>query len=127
MKTTLILFLSAALMVITARAQDKVTHPAPPKPLTAEYTIYSGWLGEEMAPTPGDRKLSIEVTGQGAKDIFESIGPDVPGVSCTGDERERLRRKGRVWCAHSPTDGGRYKCYLGFNLRTGESIAGGSC
>jgi len=127
MKKALILFLSVALVTTTAWAQEKTSHPAPPKPLMAEYTIYSGSLGEEMAPTPDDRKLSIEVTGQGAKDIFESIGPDAPGVSCTGDERERLRRKGRVWCAFSPTDGGRYKCYLGFNLRTGESIAGGSC
>lgn len=127
MKNTLILFFSTALIVVAVRAQDKTTHPAPPKPFTAEYTIYSGWLGEEKAPTPNDRKLSVEVTGQAAKDIFESIGPDAPGVSCTGDERERLRRKGRVWCSYSPIDGGRYKCYFGFNLRTGESIAGGSC
>jgi hypothetical protein len=127
MKYALMLFFSASLLVVSVRAQNKPAPPAPPKPLTAEYTIYSGRLGEEKAPTTDDRKLSIEVTGQAAKDIFESIGPDAPGVSCTGDERERLRRKERVWCSYSPIDGGRYKCYLGFNLRTGESIAGGSC
>lgn len=127
MKSRLFLSLLAASILVSARAEDKAAFPPPPKPLTAEYSIYSGSLGEEKAPTPGDRKLSIEVTGQAAKDIFESIGPDAPGVSCTGDERERLRRKGRVWCSYSPIDGGRYKCYLGFNLRTGESIAGGSC
>lgn len=51
-----------------------------PKPLKGEYSIYSGELGNERAPTTNDRKLSIEISGPAAKDIFESLYPDVKGI-----------------------------------------------
>lgn len=119
--------LAAALVLIPAgvSAQGKASYPAPAKPLTAEYTIYSGSLGDEQAPTKDDRKIAFEVTGQAAKDIFESLYPDVQGVSCSDEKGERLRRKGRIWCVYTPANG--YRCFFGFNLRTGENIAGGSC
>lgn len=119
------LFVTALVFCSNARGQVKAIAPAPAKPLTAEYTIYSGSLGDEQAPTKTDRKLAIEITGEAAKDIFESLYPDVQGVSCSEEKGERLRRKERVWCAYSPSGG--YRCFVGFNLRTGESIAGGSC
>jgi hypothetical protein len=106
-------------------AQEKPVYPAPAKSLKAEYTIYSGGPGDEQAPTKTERKLAIEITGSGAKDIFDSLYPDAKGVACSSEKGERLRRKGHVWCAFSPRDG--YRCFLGFDLRTGESIAGGSC
>ena len=109
----------------TVQAQEKPAYPAPAKPLKAEYTIYSGGLGDEQAPTKTEHKLAIEFTGQGAKEIFESLYPDAKGVSCSSEKGERLRRKGHVWCSYSPRDS--YRCFLGVDLRTGESIAGGSC
>ena len=116
----------AALLVLSVggRAQEKPVYPAPAKPLKAEYTIYSGGLGDEQAPTKDERKLSIEISGQGAKEIFDSMYPDAK-VTCSGEVGERLRRKGHVWCSFAPTAG--YRCFIGFNLRTGDSIAGGSC
>jgi hypothetical protein len=123
MKTLLLLLL--IVLPGVAHAQEKPVYPAPAKPLKAEYTIYSGGLGDEQAPTRTERKLSIEITGQGAKDIFDSLYPDAKGVSCSREKGERLRRKGHVWCSYSPADG--YRCFLGFDLRSGESIAGGSC
>lgn len=120
-----VLFAAAPFAPVSAGSQDNAVYPAPAKPLTAEYTIYSGSLGDEQAPTKTDRKLAIEITGEAAKDIFESLYPDVQGVSCSEEKGERLRRKGRVWCAYSPSGG--YRCFVGFNLRTGENIAGGSC
>jgi hypothetical protein len=125
MKRSLPLLCAAVLLTTAVSAQDKATYPAPAKALTAEYTIYAGGLGDEQAPTKDDRKLAIEVSGQAAKEIFDSIYPDVKGVSCSEEKGERLRRKGHIWCAYSPSAG--YRCFLGFNLRTGESIAGGSC
>lgn len=118
--------LIAALLVLSVggQAQEKPVYPAPAKPLKAEYTIYSGGLGDEQAPTKDERKLSIEISGQGAKEIFDSLYPDAK-VTCSGEAGERLRRKGHVWCSFSPVNG--YRCFIGFNLRTGESIAGGSC
>jgi hypothetical protein len=118
-------FLLLLILTGAAHAQEKPVYPAPAKPLKAEYTIYSGGLGDEQAPTKTERKLAIEITGQGAKDIFDSLYPDAKGVSCSSEKGERLRRKGHVWCAYSPADG--YRCFIGFDLRTGESIAGGSC
>jgi hypothetical protein len=120
-----IIFIAAAVMLsVGSHAQEKPVYPAPAKPLKAEYTIYSGGLGDEQAPTKDERKLAIEISGQGAKEIFDSLYPDAK-VTCSGDTGERLRRKGHVWCSFSPAVG--YRCFIGFNLRTGESIAGGSC
>jgi len=97
---------------------------AAPKPLKADYVIYSGDLGEQMPPTKADRKISINVTGQSAKDIFDSIGPDLK-AECTTEKGDRERRKGTVWCFYQPSSG--YECYFGFDLRTGKSIEGGEC
>lgn len=124
MRKTLIAILAIASFSV-AHAAGKEIWPAPPKPLqAAEYTIYSGELGNEQAPTKDDRKLAIEISGQAAKEIFDSIYPDA-GVTCSGEKGERLRRKRDLWCSFVPSEG--YRCFLGYNLRTGQSIPGGSC
>jgi hypothetical protein len=114
----------ALALSVGSHAQEKPVYPAPAKPLKAQYTIYSGGLGDEQAPTRDERKLAIEISGQGAKEIFDSLYPDAK-VTCSGEPGERLRRKGHVWCSFAPANG--YRCFFGFDLRTGESIAGGSC
>ena len=120
-----LLTLAAAACLLTSHAAEKEIVPAPSKPLkAAEYTIYSGELGNEQAPTKDDRKLAIEIGGQAAKEIFDSLYPDAK-VTCSGEKGERLRRKGELWCAFLPSRG--YRCFLGYNLRTGQGIAGGSC
>lgn len=118
-----IIILAAALISVAQAAENPVM-PAPTKPLKAEYTIYSEELGNEQAPTKDDRKLAIEISGQGAKEIFDSLYPDAK-ITCSGEKGERLRRKRNVWCIYQPRDG--YRCFFGVNLRTGESIPGGSC
>lgn len=120
-----LLTLGAASLLLTAQATEKEVWPAPPKPLkAAEYTIYSGELGNEQAPTKDDRKLAIEISGEAAKEIFDSIYPDAK-VTCSSEKGERLRRKRELWCSFLPSQG--YRCFLGYNLRTGQSIPGGSC
>lgn len=114
----------AAALLSVAHAAEKEVWPAQAKPLKAEYTIYSEELGNEQAPTKDDRKLAIEISGQAAKEIFDSLYPDAK-VTCSAEKGERLRRKRNVWCIYQPSDG--YRCFLGVNLRTGESIPGGSC
>ncbi|MBJ7309995.1 hypothetical protein ACFOLJ_17460 [Rugamonas sp. CCM 8940] len=124
MKKLLFTALASALLS-AGHAQGKEVSPAPAKPLkAAEYTIYSGELGNEQAPTKNDRKLAIEISGPAAKEIFDSLYPDSK-VTCSSEKGERLRRKRDLWCAYQPSDG--YRCFLGVNLRTGESIPGGSC
>lgn len=79
----------------TVHATDQPMQPASTKPLKAEYTIYSGELGNEQAPSKSDRKLAIEINGPAAKDIFDSLYPDAK-VTCSGEQGERLRSKGNL-------------------------------
>jgi len=94
------------------------------RPLKASYSLYSGTPGEKEAPTKTDRKIAIEIEGQAAKDIFDSLYPDAK-VTCSEEKGERLRRRGEVWCTYTPTE--KYRCFVGFNLRTGKSYSGASC
>lgn len=110
--------------ILAGAAHGEPVEAGAPKPLTADYVIYSGDLGEQLAPMPADRKISIHVTGRSAQDIFNAIGPDIK-VECSTEKGERERRKGAVWCFFQPSNG--YTCYFGFDLRTGKSIDGGEC
>jgi len=94
------------------------------KLLKANSSIYSGGHGERVAPTKDERKLAIAIEGQAAREIFDSIYPDAT-VTCSDEPGERLRSKGKVACIYQPRAG--YRCSLGVNLRTGESISGASC
>jgi hypothetical protein len=96
--------------------------------LQAKYTIFSGQqLAGREAPTLTDRKLAIAIEGQPAKEIFDSIGPD-RHPTCSQDKGDRDRRKGGVQCTYSPEGNGKdYRCWIGVNLRTGESIPTVSC
>lgn len=120
------LLLIALLLSSTANAEDKSKWTSANKPLKeASYLIYAGESGDRRPPTNTDRKLAIAIQGQAAKEIFDSIGPDAKGASCSAEDGERMRSKGEVWCSYMPSDG--YMCFLGFNLKTGEPHSGGSC
>jgi hypothetical protein len=96
------------------------------RPAEARYAIYGGELGDEIAPNQKDKKISLYIEGAAARDIFEFIGPDLTDV-CGADKHTRVREKdkGAVSCSHSRKDG--YRCYFGFDLRTGKSIGGVTC
>jgi hypothetical protein len=98
------------------------------KPLHASFTIFSGQqLAERGAPTATDRKLAIAVEGKPAKEIFDSIGPD-RRPTCSQGKGDRDRRKRGVQCTYSTEgDGNGYRCWIGVNLRTGESTPTVSC
>lgn len=96
------------------------------RPLRAEYVIFSGsYLAEREAPTATDRKLSVLLEGQPAKEIFDSIGPDLRD-SCSAEDGGRDRRKGGVQCTYRRKDGS-YRCWVGVNLRTGSSYPTVGC
>lgn len=107
-----------AAITLSANASETTAPEVARKPLKGSYTIYSGELGEKSPPTRQDRKLAIEITGPATRDVFHSLYPDAK-VSCSGAKGERLRSKGEVWCIHQPPN--LYRCFLGFNLRTGAS------
>jgi hypothetical protein len=124
MKKTLLL-IAAGVVSVAYAADSGDNWSAKYKNLNASYLIYSGEPGERAAPTKADRKIAIAVTGEPAKEIFDSLYPDEKGAACTSEAGERLRRKGDVWCSYRPSDG--YKCFMGFNLRNGRSNSGASC
>lgn len=81
--------------LLAGAAQAEPVEADAPKQLKADYVIYSGDLGEQLAPTATDRKISIHVTGQSAKDIFTSIGPDIK-VECSTEKGEREPERCRM-------------------------------
>jgi len=96
------------------------------KPMSAEYIIYSGELGDMSSPQEGKKKLAIEISGRSARDIFNSIGPDIRNA-CGAGSGVRIREKndGNLTCIRR--EKGEYSCHVGFDLKTGKSIGGITC
>jgi hypothetical protein len=96
----------------------------------ALYFIHGGSLADRQIPTPKDSKLSILIDGQPAKEVFDSIGPDLPG-SCSDAKGDRARVKKGIYCSFTAQDKGAkegpYRCWIGLNLRTGDSALTVSC
>ena len=95
------------------------------------YKIFSGeTVAYGEAPTAKDRKLSIVVKGQAAKEIFDSIGPDAPDT-CSSEKGDRERNRGGVQCMYTAKDanapGKGYRCWLGVDLITGQTTPTVSC
>ncbi len=95
------------------------------------YKIFSGeTVAYGEAPTAKDRKLSIVVKGQAAKEIFDSIGPDARDM-CSTSKGDRERNKGGVQCMYTARDanaaGKGYRCWIGVDLITGQGAPTVSC
>jgi hypothetical protein len=116
--------LGAAAFLSLAYAAEEAQWPAPYRPFKGVYTIYSGGLDDQQAPTKDDRKLSFIIEGAAANEIFNAMPPDAKNI-CSTEKGARSRSKEKVWCTFTANDG--YTCYFGFDLRTGKSIAGGIC
>jgi hypothetical protein len=92
-----------------------------------EYLIYSGDLGEEAAPIPSDRKAAFMFQGDVARNLFESIGPDLKDA-CGASSGMRMRQKGDLDCTYDKdVKSSPYVCHFGINLRTGKSMYGSIC
>jgi hypothetical protein len=94
---------------------------------TVHYLIYSNDLDEAQAPTRADQRLSVAVTGELAKQIFDSIGPDLK-LACGTTLGMRQRQRGDVDCSYDKDQpSSPYTCHFGIDLRKGKSIAGATC
>ena len=93
-------------------------------PYSMHYLMYSGTLGEAQPPTRTEQRLSFAVQGQLAKEMFDSIGPDLK-LSCGTTLGMRQRTRGDVDCSYDKDDAASpYTCHFGLDLRKGKSIAG---
>ncbi|WP_256078024.1 hypothetical protein [Massilia sp. YIM B04103] len=92
-----------------------------------DYLIYSGDLGEQQPPTRADRKASFVVEGRLAKELFESIAPDLKDA-CGTLSGLRVRQKGHVDCTYDKDHpASPYTCHFGLDLRSGKSTTGSIC
>ena len=129
MKKTVVTVLAACGVVSLAFAADTLGTWQPLQ--DARYKIFSGeTVAYGEAPTATDRKLSIVVKGQAAKEIFDSIGPDAH-ETCSSEKGDRERTKGSVQCMYTAKDvnapGKGYRCWIGVNLISGQGIPTVSC
>jgi hypothetical protein len=100
------------------------------QPLRAKYLIHSETATHPEAPTSADRVLTVVIDGQGAKKLFNQIGPDAR-QTCSSEPGDRVRRAKGVECDYAaklngPSDS-HYHCWVGLNLETGEGDVRVSC
>lgn len=129
MKRTAATILAACGVVSLAFAADTLGTWQPLQ--DSRYKIFSGdSVSYGEAPTTTDRKLSIVVKGQAAKEIFDSIGPDAR-ETCSSEKGDRERNKGAVQCMYTAKGvnepGKGYRCWIGVNLINGQGIPTVSC
>jgi hypothetical protein len=94
---------------------------------TFRYLIYSNDLDEAQPPTRADQRVSVAITGELARQMFESIGPDLK-PACGTTLGMRQRQRGDVDCSYDKDEpASPYTCHFGIDLRNGKSIAGATC
>ena len=96
-------------------------------PYSMHYLLYSGTLGEAQPPTRTEQRLSFAIQGSLAKQMFDSIGPDLK-LSCGTTLGMRQRTRGDVDCSYDKKHAvSPYTCHFGLDLRKGKSIPGAIC
>ena len=96
-------------------------------PYTMYYLMYSGTISEARPPTRTDQRLSFAIRGELAKQMFNSIGPDLK-LACGTTLGMRQRERGDVNCSYDKDDAeSPFTCHFGLDLRKGKSIEGATC
>jgi hypothetical protein len=91
------------------------------------YLIYSGSLGEKEPPKVGNKKVSLLIEGQLARELFDSLGSDQKHA-CGASTGVRIRERGDITCSFDREQkAAPYTCFVGLNLNTGKSIVGAVC
>ena len=99
-------------------------------PLGAEYKIHSGGTAYSEMPTKKDSALTVTFRDEPARQVFEQIGPDAKQV-CDDVQGNRVREKKGVYCSYTARlenpKNPHYQCWIGVDLRSGESTVRVSC
>lgn len=100
------------------------------RPFAGVYKVHSGGVADRAPPTSQDRRLTVNFDGKTAHEVFDSLGPDL-ATTCSGDRGDRARAKKGITCMYTAQDAktskGPYRCWIGLDLKTGESISTSSC
>lgn len=93
-------------------------------PLDANYKIHSGNTAYSEPPTKADSAITVTFRDESARQLFEQIGPDIKPV-CDDAPGYRERRKKGAFCSYTARlenpQNPHYRCWIGIDLRTGES------
>jgi hypothetical protein len=123
---TLTLIATAAALSL-AYASTKKAWDGSYTPSSLHYLLYSNDLDEPQPPTRTDQRLSVAVTGELARQMFEAIGPDLK-LACGTTQGMRQRERGDIDCSYDKDQStSPYTCHFGIDLRNGKSIAGATC
>jgi hypothetical protein len=89
------------------------------------YKFHSGVVADGTPPIASDSRLTFLVEGKTAKELFDSIGPGHPDI-CGDEKRDQERRRKGIACFYTAKDekdkDGPYRCWIGLDLRTGNTI-----
>ena len=100
------------------------------KPFSGVYKIHSGGVADRTPPTSKDQRLTVNFDGKTAREVFDALGPDLTST-CTGEVGDRTREKKGITCMYTAQDvkskEGPYRCWIGLNLKTGESVSTSGC
>jgi hypothetical protein len=87
-------------------------------------------VADRTPPTNNENRLTVLVDGKATKEIFDSIGPDAP-EACSDAKGDQHRRKKGIVCDYTTRDakdkGGPYRCWIGVDLPTGNTVSTVSC
>jgi hypothetical protein len=127
MRKLSLLIIAAVLLCSLAYAATKQPWDGSYKSFKGDYLVYSGDLGEQQPPTKTDRKAAFVVRGAVAKELFESIAPDLKDA-CGTMSGLRVRERGDLDCTYDKDHpASPYTCHFGLDLRTGKSTPGSIC
>jgi hypothetical protein len=94
------------------------------KPIQGHFGVIGGAIGDPYAPTPRDKKIIFSMEGNVAKEMFDSIGPDIKGT-CGTEDGGRVRQKQSMSCRYRKDEG--HVCDFGLDLATGKIVPGSTC
>ena len=117
------LFLAAATIAVSFMAvADAVDHH--PATVTGSYLIYSGELDDMDLPNRKDAKISLEIKGALAKDMFKHLRSRAAAEGC--EEGVEVREKGDLIC-YRDLGTKEVTCHFGLDLKSGKLINGVIC
>jgi hypothetical protein len=129
-KLTLLIFVGLCQLANAGENEKKLHELNKWNLLQASYKIHSGDTAYSELPTKDDSAFTVAFTDEAARQVFEQIGPDVK-PACNDAQGYRVREKKGVYCSYTHRlenpKNSHYRCWIGINLRTGESDVRVSC
>ena len=112
----------ATLAVSFVAWADAVDHKS--ATVTGSYLIYSGELDDMNLPNSKDAKVSLEIKGMLARDMFKHLRPRAADPVC--EEGVEVREKGDLIC-YRDLGTKEVTCHFGLDLKAGKLINGTIC